>query len=149
MTVKLRSIRNAAALAAAVSALCAGPASAQPLFSNTGSLSTPPLPAVGDVTLKLGPLGTRSVDGVKDVRVSVAWDNLVGHLDHVAGSACQVDQSVIANAGTHLDLNVVYSFTRDKPAPQPDEFVRESFTLLDQTVDGDDWDFGVCYDSLD
>jgi hypothetical protein len=148
MTVKPRSIRNAAALAVAVSALAAAPASAGPLAASTGSFSTPPLPAVGDVTLKLGPLGQRSLDGVRDVRVTVRWDNLVGQLTHVAGTACQVDQALVANAGARLDMAIVYSYTRDKPAPQPDEVVSQTVQLVKQNSPGENWEFGVCYDSL-
>lgn len=143
-----RRVRFATALALVVSAAAASQASADPLVGNVGTWSTPPLPGVADATLKLGPAGTKQLSGVRDLKLTVAWNNGVASLAPYLGTACSIDRGVVMSAASHLDMSVVYSYVEDNPAPQADKAISQTIQLVKQTVEGEDWDFGVCFDDV-
>lgn len=141
-----RRIRTTAALALAASAVFVSSASADPLAGSKGTWVSPAVPGVADVTLKLGPAGEKQLTGIRDLKVSLAWDNGVASLAPYLGTACTIDRGVVMSAASHLDMRVLYSYIQDNPAPQADTAVSNTIQLVKQTVDSESWDFGVCFD---
>jgi hypothetical protein len=142
---RLRTFAKATAISALATAAVAVPAGANDVVFTEGSLSTPALPGVQDATLKLGPLGTKQISGVKDLKVTYAWRTRAAGATLASGSACTIDRGVFIDAGRNARISIDLSYVKDNPAPMNDERIHEHHDLVGLSQDAATWEFGVCY----